>query len=137
MQSVKGGWELRNAKTKISNSPKYYSCINPSKITAIVFEGFMDVLSYFTLYGYSDDYTYLILNSVGFVAYVPWADYHNVLYYGDCDTAGDRALEQIKERVEVADMRYKYHGFKDLNAYLMDKKCPQNSLYTQAIKAML
>ena len=136
MQSGKGGWEMRNSKTKISNSPKYFTVINPTKYTVIVFEGFMDCLSYFTLYGYQDEYSYLILNSASFSVYVPWGDYRHVLYYGDADVSGTKVLGQIQEQTEVTDMRFKYHPYKDLNAYLMSIKSCQ-SLYDNEIKRML
>ena len=126
----KGGYEFRNSKTKIGSRPKYTTTINANKYTALIFEGLFDFLSWITLYGYKDDFTYITLNSAALIDYVPISDYKHVLYFGDADAAGDVVLQKIKDKTEVTDMRYTYHGEKDLNAYLQSIKSCQ-SLYDQ------
>lgn len=120
-QNIKGGWELRSARAKISTSPKYYSVINPGSKTCVVAEGFFSLLSYFMLYGEEYSKTYISLNSASNVSYVPWGDYDFVIYYGDFDAVGDKVLEKIKEFVRVEDMRYTFRGSKDLNEYLVKR----------------
>jgi len=118
-QSKKGGWELRNKFSKIGTSPKYYSIINDGHEKAIVFEGFMDLLSFIELYGEPAKYTLICLNSVSFVDYIDWKTFKGVLYFGDNDDSGQRCMEKIQESTFVQDIRYLFHPDKDLNAYLI------------------
>lgn len=46
-----GGWELRNALFKGSSTPKNITTIDNGSGTIIIFEGFMDFLSYLSLKG--------------------------------------------------------------------------------------
>jgi hypothetical protein len=133
--SDKKGWEMRNAKTKISNSPKYLSTINPGKSKAFVVEGFFDMLSLLTLYGYRDDYTYIVLNSASFVSYLPAKSFDFIVYLSDRDVAGDRVLEELKKETKVYDKRYIFAPHKDLNAYLMAKR--ERGLYKRELLQML
>lgn len=133
----KGGYEFRSTKLKISNSPKIYSTINPGNATAIVVEGFFDLLSYFTLYGEQKDITYISLNSTSFVDYCDWHNFSLVEYWGDRDTAGNKCLQKIKEKIMVKDMRLTYNGFKDLNEYLVYKNSPHKTLYQVELNKLL
>jgi hypothetical protein len=133
--SDKKGWEMRNPRTKISNSPKYLSTINPGKSKAFVVEGFFDMLSLLTLYGYKDDYTYIVLNSASFVSYLPAKSFDLIVYLSDRDAAGDRVLEELKKETKVEDKRYIFAPHKDLNAYLMAKR--ERGLYKRELLQML
>lgn len=133
--SDKKGWEMRNARTKISNSPKFLSTINPGKAKAVVVEGFFDILSLFTLYGYHDEYTYIILNSASFVSYLPAKSFDLIVYLGDLDSSGQRVLDELKKEAKVEDKRYIFAPHKDLNAYLMAKR--ERGLYKRELLQML
>ena len=116
--SGKGGWEMRNRYSKISNSPKYYSEINPGNKEVILFEGFFDFLSYITMNGYENK-SYIVLNSVSFVSYIDFSRFDLVHYYGDNDAAGDKTLKTISQQVPTIDHRKEYERFNDLNQYLI------------------
>lgn len=116
-QSMKGGWEMRNQYSKISNSPKYYTEINPGQREVVIFEGFFDYLSYVTLKAYEDTKSYIVLNSVSFVSYIDFSRFDLVHYYGDNDSAGDKTFQTISQQVSTIDHRKEYEGFNDLNQY--------------------
>jgi len=130
----KGGYEFRSAKAKLSNSPKMYTSINRPKPEVIVVEGFMNLLTLITIYGYDPNYEYLSLNSAAMSAYVDWSSYDNVLYYGDWDASGLRVLEEIGNKTSVVDKRDLYAGFNDLNKWWVEKRNQQNTLYTNELK---
>jgi hypothetical protein len=133
--SDKKGWEMRNAKTKISNSPKYLTTINKGNKDLLLFEGFIDFLSFITLYGEPHDKTIIVLNSVSFISYVDFKLFDSCEFWCDSDPSGDRTLEVVKAQVPTKDMRYLFQGSKDLNEFLMKKK--SYGLYKRELMQML
>lgn len=117
-----GGYELRN--------PYFKGCIAPKAITTIVnhetechvFEGFMDYLSYFVLYG---ECAAVVLNSIVNIPHaLPVLDeYSQVFCHLDNDTAGRMGTQQIIVALgnKCTDAASKYDGHKDFNEYLMSK----------------
>jgi hypothetical protein len=131
----KGGVEFRSAKAKISNSPKYLTTINKGNKDLLLFEGFIDFLSFITLYGEPHDKTIIVLNSVSFISYVDFKLFDSCDFWCDSDSSGDRILEVVKAQVPTKDMRYLFAGSKDLNEFLMKKR--ERGLYKRELLQML
>ncbi|VYU28532.1 DNA primase [Paraprevotella clara] len=117
-----GGYELRN--------PYFKGCIAPKAITTIinheakchVFEGFIDYLSYLTLYGKCDA---VVLNSIVNIPHALFVlnGYSDIYCYLDNDKAGQMGTQQIVTALgdRCTDAAKEYDGYKDLNEYLMSK----------------
>ena len=116
-RSDKGGYEFRNQDTKLSNSPKFLTTINPGNDTLNLIEGFFDFLSYVVMWGYTRDETYIVLNSIGHIAYIDFSKYKTVNYYCDNDKAGCDYWIKI-EHPNKQDKRTLFTGFNDLSEYL-------------------
>lgn len=128
-----GGWELRNryfkgctSKAPTTRRGDYPSCL--------VFEGFMDYLSFLTLrlescpqYPDFDRQDYMVLNSVANVskALYPLGSYERIHCFFDNDRAGMEALRQIRKEYDstrhIRDASQIYCGCKDLNEYLQKR----------------
>lgn len=131
------GYEIRNSHFK--------GCIGHKDITilantfgtlqegCIVFEGFMDFLSYLTLVKQKDGQfaverpcDYMILNSVANLkrALQYLGHYHHIHCFLDNDDAGRKTVETIMGLYEyrVTDESFRYADNKDVNDYLMNKK---------------
>jgi Toprim-like len=99
---------------------------NGSAFTKILcFEGFMDFLSYATLFGTRATEDYLILNSVSHVQKALEAlkntGYENIETFFDNDVAGQNATKVFKSELSnVKAQNAIYAQNEDLNAYLMD-----------------
>ena len=131
----KGGYEIRN--------PYYKGCIGHKDITVIkqskesiqehviVFEGFMDFLSYQMLlsahheslcFPYPCDY--IVLNSINCLdkALGELHSYHVVHSFLDNDDGGRRTYEAMKNALgdSVLDESYRYAPYSDLNDFLGD-----------------
>lgn len=129
-----GGYEVRN--------PYYKGCIGHKDITivkqgkdsyqehVIIFEGFMDFLSYLVLCDlkstricipYPCDY--IILNSISCLdkALEELSAYHFVHCFLDNDDGGKRTVEAIRERFadKIIDESHRFGAFNDLNDYLV------------------
>lgn len=119
----KGGYELRSPYIKGSKSPKAISFQHEIDNAAIVvFEGFMDALSFFTLCK-SIKHNYLVLNSVVNVdaAITKLQEWPDAVVYLllDNDPAGDEATQKMLSALPNAkDIRHKIAPHKDLNDYL-------------------
>ncbi len=125
-----GGFEVRN--------PYYKGCFGCKAITSmvsgsssvVIFEGFIDFLSYVALFvkdSYKEDY--IILNSVALVKTLPdrLVHYTNVNLCLDNDGAGRKTVDYLKEHVAtVFDCSLLYQNHKDLNEYLIQKSLCQN-----------
>lgn len=127
-QSDAGGWELRNEYFKGSTSPKSPTTIGNSSATCLMFEGFMDMLSYLTLkrtvYPTVD---MAVLNSVNNLHRAEkFLKSHQTIHcFLDNDTAGKQALCKVEELGrETIDQSPFYRRHKDLNEYLMSRKPP-------------
>ncbi len=120
----KGGFELRNALIKLSNSPKWITLIPEDSRELRVFEGSFDFLSFKVLekrFGLPPS-SYLILNSVAFLREsIPVIrQYSSVTLYLDHDATGRRATEKvIQEHPAARDGNDFYKGAKDLNEWFV------------------
>src|SRR5699024_9685340 len=87
-----GGFEIRNPYFKASSSPKGITTMNNNTKEAIVFEGFMDFLSFKTIHQHApkNQFDFVILNSVSFFEKArPFMENHqSVRLYLDRDSTG-------------------------------------------------
>ncbi len=123
-RNISGGYEIRNRLFKGSIAPKDISLVDNGSDTCILFEGFLDYLSWLVLgLGCGDDY--LVLNSVALLerSFASLDRYERIMCYLDRDEAGRRALESLRGRYgnKVEDCSALYKGFKDLNEYLQHR----------------
>ena len=119
-----GGYEIRNAYSKICLGKKDITSIKNDSKDVKVFEGFFDFLSFKKVENYLEKETsdYIILNSVSMIHKIKnlLGNYKNIELYFDNDDAGTRAVEIIKNDLKNAeDCRLLYSGFKDLNDWLI------------------
>lgn len=135
--NLSDGYEVRN--------PYFKGCIGHKDITLIahtfnewqdgclVFEGFMDFLSYLTLVMRKDrrfviesPCDYMILNSVANLKRaLQYLDrYTHIHCFLDNDHAGRKTVETIMGLYEyrVTDESFRYVEYKDVNDYLLDKR---------------
>ena len=129
-----GGWELRNKDFKGSISPKNITTINNGNDTVMVFEGFMDFLSYLSLkQNSSPTIDTAILNSTAnLTKAIPFLQSHKTIHaFLDNDEAGHKSLDSLRESLtssEVIDQSVFYRSHKDLNEYWRDKANPKNQV---------
>ena len=119
-----GGYEIRNAYSKICLDKKDITSIKNDSKDVRIFEGFFDFLSFKKVENYLEKETsdYIILNSVSMIYKIKnlLENYKNIELYFDNDEAGTRAVEMIKNDLKNAeDCRVLYSGFKDLNDWLI------------------
>lgn len=123
-----GGWELRNPRFKGSSTPKNITTLDNGSDTAMVFEGFIDFLSYLSLKDNpSPSIDSIVLNSVtNLQKAVPFLARHRIVHaFLDNDDAGRKALARLEESVpssEVTDQSVFYRNHKDLNDYWQEKR---------------
>ena len=120
-----GGYEIRNKYFKGAVGTKDITTIakEKKKNEVVVFEGFMDFLSYLTIKRNSDK-DFIILNSVALVdkSIEVIKQYDDVKLALDNDKAGDVATKKITEHIPGAiDVRGYYTNFKDLNEFIINK----------------
>lgn len=157
-QSDSGGWELRNEYFKGSSSPKGITTIGNGSDTVMIFEGFMDFLSYLSLKenrqqaerragspelsrgakeegeaNSSPSIDTTVLNSVTNLAKaIPFLQQHKTVHaFLDNDGAGQRAIEQLRQSLpnsEVVDQSAFYRNHKDLNEYLTGQRLAKSTL---------
>lgn len=138
-QNESGGYELRNKYFKGCTS-KDISLFKPNSSNTeacLVFEGFVDYLSYLTLKKTDKPIVdTLILNSVsnlskaiGFIKSHP-----RVYTYLDNDQAGKNATEFLNKTCHtIIDYSVKYEKYKDLNEYLCNTQPKQDTQKTVKI----
>ncbi len=128
-QSDAGGWELRNEYFKGSTPPKSPTTFDNGSDACLLFEGFMDMLSYLTLKNaLRPTVDMVVLNSVHNLSRATdFLQRHTTIYcFLDNDEAGRQALSTVgKLALEVIDQSpfYRYH--KDLNEYLLESSKKQ------------
>lgn len=140
-----GGYEIRNKYLKGSISPKEVTHIRNGSDRCIVFEGFIDYLSYLTLRathpanrrsaGNTSDY--IVLNSVSNVgkAIPILKDYKSALCLLDNDPAGKQTFREMAEAgCPVIDKSDCYRAYNDLNDYLLDNKKRQQENKTRNLR---
>jgi DNA primase len=121
-----GGYEIRNKYFKGAVGTKDITTImnaEEKKKECVVFEGFMDFLSYLTIKPNTGK-DFIILNSVALTdkAIEVIKQYNDVKLALDNDQAGNIATQKIIEHIPGAiDVRGYYKGFKDLNEFIMMK----------------
>ncbi len=120
-----GGFETRNEDFKRCFLKKGITTIKNASETLIIFEGFIDFLSYQTLkINIPDpDDDFIILNSTALVEKIKnkFKNYRTIKLFLDNDNAGNKATNFIIDnaKTEVMDCRIHYRNFKDLNEYLI------------------
>ncbi|CDN30555.1 DNA primase [Mucinivorans hirudinis] len=122
-QSDAGGWELRNEYFKGSTSPKSPTTIGNSSPTCLLFEGFMDMLSYLTLKNaIRPTVDMAVLNSVHNLHRAEdFLKRHQTIHcFLDNDDAGRRAFTAVEKLGrETIDQSPFYRNLKDLNEYIV------------------
>jgi len=119
-----GGWELRNAWFKGCIMTKNITTIDKGSDKAMLFEGFIDFLSYLTLKNIqSPPLDVAVLNSVANLRKaIPFLESHRTIYtFFDNDEAGNKATSEIIRlfpTAEVVAQSRFYIEYKDLNDYL-------------------
>jgi DNA primase len=144
-----GGYVLRSSISKRCSSSDITTLDSNGQMSqevtsnkVIVFEGFMDFLSWITdVKQQTPQYDCCILNSVSNVAKaLPWIMEHsNIAALMDNDQAGRETLQKIMDcasegahDVCVYDMARLYEGYNDLNEKLSDElSCNQSSINTK------
>ena len=122
-----GGWELRNARFKGCISPKHITTLDNSSDTVLVFEGFMDFLSYLTLKKTPRPAVdSAVLNSVvNLPEELAFLQRHRTIHaFLDNDGAGHAATERIVHSCtgsDVVDQSCFYRQHKDLNDFLQER----------------
>ena len=133
-----GGYILRSGTAKLCTSSDMTTLGPDGKLTeqisgnkVLVFEGFMDFLSWMTNSGKSTpEHDCCILNSVANIGKaLPWITAHShIAAFMDNDQAGRSTLQKIIDNVPetagdvcVYDMAKLYEGYNDLNEKLSDE----------------
>jgi len=117
------GYELRNRYFKGSVSPKDVTTFSLATVDCMIFEGFMDYLSYLTMNNqFHPQMNTVVLNSTAHLerAMAFLKRHHLIHAYLDNDKSGKEVLSEIsKQHGYVDDMSMLYHPYKDLNEYLV------------------
>ena len=133
-----GGYVLRSSISKRCSSSDITTLGSDGEMTqdatcdkVLVFEGFMDFLSWFTdVKQQTPQYDCCILNSVSNIARaLPWImEHRNIAAFMDNDDAGRETLQKIMDSASegahdvcVYDMSRLYEGYNDLNEKLSDE----------------
>lgn len=125
----KGGYELRNSLkglSKLAKAPKGITVhLDRENTPTVVFEGFMDMLSFATLCG-GVKHNYVVLNSTAMVAsgIEVLKTLQNQVYLAlDNDDGGESATKEILAAIPGAiDIRSRFAPCKDVNDYLTKLK---------------
>ena len=119
-----GGWELRSPQFKGSSAPKTITTFDRHGDTALLFEGFFDLLSYLTLQHVPEPTAdTAVLNSVvNLPRALPFLARHATIHaFLDNDEAGRLSLERLRSALPeatVIDRAESYRAHKDLNESL-------------------
>jgi len=119
------GYELSNQYFKGSSSPKDITTYKNEKDSCLIFEGFWDMLSYFTLKDINQpEHDVVVLNSVlNLPKAVSFIAAHDKVYtFLDNDLAGERTTNVLMGICKsLLNQSVHYSNFKDLNDYLCGK----------------
>lgn len=131
-QNRAGGFELRGANFKGSSSPKDVTELGQDlSKDIIVFEGFMDFLSYQAIHKAKfilqpqQQINFLILNSIGFLEKMKpkLEQYPSIHLYLDRDKKGiEVTTDALALSEKYRDESHAYQNYKDLNEYLMKRQ---------------
>lgn len=119
-----GGYEIRNPYAKISSSPKGSTSFNYSADEVIVFEGFMDFLSFRAIHpqDIEERFDYIVLNSLGFfeIARSFMEKHATIRLYLDRDAAGQNCSRYaLSLGSKYMDESGLYRNHKDFNDWVM------------------
>lgn len=126
-----GGWELRSERFKGCASPKQITTIDNRSDTVMVFEGFMDFLSYLTLKenAHPTCDTAVLNSVVNLPKALPFLERHAVIHtFLDNDEAGRKATAELKRSCPnstIVDQSAFYRQYKDVNKYLQARQRKQ------------
>ncbi|MGA1977463.1 MAG: toprim domain-containing protein [Bacteroidales bacterium] len=126
-QNDSKGYELRCRYFKGSCSPKDVTLIKNNADKLLLFEGFIDFLSWFCCrLFFTGKHDYLILNTLSFLnkSKSVIKGYNEVLLFLDNDEAGNRATAELigAGLSNCIDMSKGYSEYKDLNDSLVNSK---------------
>jgi len=121
----KGGYELRNKYFKGCTS-KDITSVKRNKNHCVLFEGFMDYLSFLTIQKQQNaQVDVIVLNSLTNLPKIKsnLTAYKGIWTFFDNDVAGKKAVQELQSTCNnVNDLSYFYSGHKDLNEYLCHKQ---------------
>lgn len=121
----KGGYELRSPFYKGGTSPKWITThLGQENAPTVVFEGFMDMLSFATLCG-EVRHNYIVLNSIVNVdvAIDELRGKEKIYLCLDNDKAGETATSKMLDALPSAiDIRNRFSPAKDINDYLTSQR---------------
>ena len=117
------GYELRNRYFKGTLSPKGITTFTIPTDECMIFEGFMDYLSYLTVQKqFRPKIDTIVLNSNAHIdKAMSFLNNHNLIFsYLDNDTSGKKVLSEINNRHgNVRDLSMYFEPYKDFNEYLV------------------
>jgi hypothetical protein len=121
VENDKGGFVIRSTWFQGTTRPAGITTSHFSNgLEVLIFEGFMDMLSYVVLYG-KPGHTCITLNSL---VYIPMImdilhGYDIVHLWIDNDPAADGYAEQLMDaKISIVDHRADFAGYNDLNEFL-------------------
>ncbi len=124
-QNDKGGYELRSERFKGGTAPKGITTyLRRENAPVVVFEGFMDLLSFATLCG-GVKHNYVVLNSIvnkeaAFEVLKTLTLQNQTYLCLDNDEGGENTTRWLMEQLPAAiDIRGRFAPHKDVNDYLM------------------
>ncbi|MBF4488212.1 toprim domain-containing protein [Flavobacterium sp. CSZ] len=125
-----GGFEIRNPYFKASSSPKGITTFQHTDKKVLVFEGFMDFLSYRSLSGRlkNQKESFVVLNSLSFLEKArPFMEKHKaVSLYLDRDEPGQKFTElALGWGSKYKDQSALYKDCKDLNEWMIKSEKSQ------------
>lgn len=120
-----GGFEIRNPYFKASSSPKSITTIANNANEVMVFEGFIDFLSFKSIHQNEpeDRFDFIVLNSVSFFESArPFMEKHEVIrLYLDRDTTGQNySRYALSLGNKYKDESSLYQNHKDFNDWVMN-----------------
>ncbi len=129
-ENLSGGYEIRNPYFKSSLGAKDISVLKAKSggREALVFEGFMDFLSYLTdIKKRTLESDVLVLNSISFTAkakqLIQAQGYSRIFAFLDNDSKGLETLASFQELpLDVTPCNHRYQGFKDYNEWLKNNR---------------
>ncbi|MFT4152888.1 toprim domain-containing protein [Parafilimonas sp.] len=120
-----GGFEIRNPYFKAGSSPKSITTFNHNADEVIVFEGFMDFLSFRAIHKREpeDRFDFVVLNSLSFFETArPFMEKHNAIrLYLDRDRVGQNySRYALSLSARYKDESTLYKNYKDFNDWVMN-----------------
>lgn len=134
-----GGFEIRNPYFKASSSPKGITTFDSNADEVIVFEGFIDFLSFKVINQHDPEgrFNFLVLNSISFFETArPFMEKHNTIrLYLDRDTAGQNCTRYaLSINNNYNDESSLYQNHKDFNDWVVNFGKPQKKYQKQKLK---